>query len=106
VWSVCKGGQRQFEGFGNVIIEAMACGIPVVSTDCPSVPADIVQHGVNGYLVKVGDWKALADTMVTLLQDEKERKRIAASGKKSALDFSVKAMVLKYERIFKIYDKK
>lgn len=53
----------RWEGFGNVIVEALGCGVPVVSTDCPYGPSEILADGRLGYLVPVGDWRAMADAM-------------------------------------------
>jgi glycosyltransferase involved in cell wall biosynthesis len=56
-----------WEGFGNVLVEALACGCPVVSTDCPFGPAEILDGGRYGRLVPVGDADGMADAMFDLL---------------------------------------
>ena len=58
-----------WEGFGNVLVEAMATGTPVVSTDCPSGPAEILKNGKYGPLVPVGDANSLAREVVAILKD-------------------------------------
>ncbi|MCK0769387.1 glycosyltransferase [Chromohalobacter canadensis] len=59
-----------WEGFGNVLAEAMACGTPVVSTDCPSGPAEVLENGAWGRLVPVGDAPALVRAISETLNDE------------------------------------
>lgn len=56
-----------WEGLGNVLVEALALGTPVVSTDCPNGPAEILEHGRHGRLVPVGDAAALADAIAATL---------------------------------------
>ena len=58
----------RYEGFGNVLVEALACGCGIVSTGCPSVPAEILAAGRYGWLVPVADPAALADALAEALQ--------------------------------------
>jgi glycosyltransferase involved in cell wall biosynthesis len=69
----------RFEGFPNALLEAMACNLPVVTTDCPSGPRDIVRNDVDGILVPPNDADALVGPMDRLMGDETERQRLSAN---------------------------
>ena len=60
----------RFEGSPNTLVEAMACGTPVVATDCPSGPAEILANGEFGYLVKIGDHCAIAEGILKGINGE------------------------------------
>jgi len=81
-----------WEGFGIVLVEAMACGAQVVSTDCPSGPAEILENGRYGRLVPVGDPAALAQAIEAALDDPTPPETL----RRRAQDFSVDAAAEKY----------
>lgn len=63
----------RYEGFGMVLIEAMACGVPTVSFACPCGPSDIISDGIDGYLVPDFDVDVFADRLLSLMSADKER---------------------------------
>lgn len=79
----------RFEGFGMVIVEAMACGLPVVAFDCPWGPRSIITDGDDGLLVENGNVEELADSLVRLMGDAALRQRMADNGKKNVQRFSI-----------------
>ena len=83
------------EGFGNVLVEAMACGCPVVATDCPSGPCEILEGGRWGQLVAVGDSVALAEAMVRAMEAPPRREAL----RKRASFFSLERAVDRYEEL-------
>jgi glycosyltransferase involved in cell wall biosynthesis len=89
-----------WEGFGNVIVEAMACGVPVVASDCLHGPAEIITNGVNGLLVPPSDDQALSRAMLRVLTDQALRERLSANGRARAEDFQARTIASAYERLF------
>lgn len=75
-----------WEGFPNALLEALACGCPVVSTDCPSGPRELLADGTYGPLVPVGDPTALAEAMLASLDAPPPRRRLTDRAGEFALD--------------------
>lgn len=94
-----------FEGMPNSLIEAMALGIPVVSTDCPPGGArDLINNNVNGILVPVGDDKKMSDAMDKILSDKEFADMLSMNSHKIYDVFKCETVIKEWENfIYKIY---
>lgn len=87
----------RWEGFPVVLVEAMSKGLPVVSFDCPTGPADLVEHGKNGLLVADGDREAFAGALLELIRDAPQRRRFGAAAAERAEQFSLARIGARWE---------
>jgi len=85
----------KYEGLPGVLVQALACGCPVVSTDCPSGPREILENGKYGSLVPVADANALADAIIAKLQTPHDPENLKSQGR----SFSEEAAVRGYARV-------
>lgn len=90
----------RFEGFGLVLVEAMACGLPVVSFDCPAGPDEIITDGVDGILVPSGDVHVMAEKLMALMADEELRKRLGQQARRSAKRYDMKTIASQWTTLF------
>ena len=95
--AVCS---SRFEGFGMIIIEAMACGLAVVSFDCPWGPRSIIKDGEDGLLVENGNVEELADALVTLIQDSAKRESIAKYAIQNVKRFQMDRIAEQWRELF------
>lgn len=95
--AVCS---SRFEGFGMIIVEAMACGLPVVSFDCPWGPRSIIKDGEDGILVENGRVDKLADALVTLIHDNDKRNTIARNALQNVKRFQIERIAELWRQLF------
>ena len=95
--AVCS---SKFEGFGLVITEAMSCGLPVVSFDCPWGPRAIIRDGEDGLLVENGNVEKLADAIIWMIQHPEMRSKMATKAIENVQRFSIEKIAEKWRSLF------
>ncbi|MFE1500392.1 glycosyltransferase, partial [Streptomyces albidoflavus] len=90
----------QRESFGMTIVEAMRCGLPVVSTDCPYGPREIIEDGTDGFLVPVDDVAAFARALRRLIEDDELRAKTARAALAASERFDPARIAARHETLW------
>ncbi|NJL56131.1 glycosyltransferase family 4 protein [bacterium] len=104
-WPTVKAAQlfvlpSRFEGLPVVLLSALGCGVPAISFDCPSGPAEIIHDGLDGLLIPPGDTAGFTAAMARLMQDEPLRQQMSRSAVNARVRFGVNQIVLEWEALF------
>ncbi|MFZ4106186.1 glycosyltransferase family 4 protein [Flavobacterium sp.] len=91
----------RFEGFGMVLIEAMALGVPCVSFDCPFGPSSIIKDNEDGFLVTNGDADAFAEKLMVLIQNKDMRKLMGGTAKENVKQYLPETIMPQWDKLFK-----
>ena len=90
----------RWEGFGNVVAEALACGVPTLVTDCDFGPREQVEHTVSGWITRSEDPAAMATALDTLLANDVLRAALGVRGRRRAEAFDIDVIAREYTRLF------
>jgi len=88
------------EGFGMVLLEALASGLPCVAFDCPTGPATLIQNNFNGYLIKPFDLDNYTEKVITLIEDTELRRKLGENGKQSTQKYQLSIIMEQWHQLF------
>jgi len=88
------------EGFGMVLIEAMACGLPCIAFDCPTGPAELITNNSNGYLVKPFDLDVYTEKVITLIENHELRLKLGNNAQKSVEKYKLATVMEQWHQLF------
>jgi glycosyltransferase involved in cell wall biosynthesis len=88
------------EGFGLVLVEAMACGLPVVAFDCENGPRSLIEDGEDGFLIPPYDVESFADRLMQLMDDEKLRTKMGEKGLMKSQQYHISKIASQWEQLF------
>ena len=88
------------EGFGLVLVEAMACGLPVVAFDCENGPRSLITDGEDGYLIPAYDVELFSERLITLMNDESLRKTMGEKGIIKSQQYHISKIAQQWKQLF------
>lgn len=90
----------RFEGLSMAMLEAISCGLPLVAFACPCGPRDVVEDGVNGYLVENGDIKTFAERLVAVMQDSEKLQQMGKAAQEKSKQYQMEYLAPKWKQLF------
>jgi glycosyltransferase involved in cell wall biosynthesis len=90
----------RFEGLSMAMLEAISCGLPLVAFACPCGPRDVVEDGVNGFLVENGDVEKLAERMIEVMQSPERLRQMGKAAQEKSKEYQIEKLALRWKQLF------